>query len=43
MEALLKQHGFLRMQRRDTLKWSAELYVRANAASHDGESVEARG
>lgn len=43
MEAFLAQHGFLRMQRRDTLKWSADLYVRANAASHDGESVEARG
>jgi len=29
MEALLEQHGFVRMQRRETLKWSADLYVRA--------------
>jgi magnesium-protoporphyrin O-methyltransferase len=32
MEALLEQHGFARMQRRETLKWSADLYVRAEAA-----------
>jgi magnesium-protoporphyrin O-methyltransferase len=32
MEALLKQHGFVRMRRRETLKWSADLYVRADAA-----------
>jgi magnesium-protoporphyrin O-methyltransferase len=31
-EALLEQHGFVRMQRRETLKWSADLYVRAEAA-----------
>ena len=29
MDALLDQHGFVRMQRRETLKWSAGLYVRA--------------
>jgi 2-polyprenyl-3-methyl-5-hydroxy-6-metoxy-1,4-benzoquinol methylase len=28
MEALLEQHGFVRKQRRETLKWSADLYVR---------------
>lgn len=27
-EALLEQHGFLRIERRETLKWSADLYVR---------------
>jgi len=32
MEALLAHHGFLKMQRRETLKWSADLYVRADAA-----------
>jgi len=32
MEALLEQHGFVRMRRRETLKWSADLYVRADAA-----------
>jgi SAM-dependent methyltransferase len=32
MEALLGQHGFVRMQRRETLKWSADLYVRTDAA-----------
>jgi len=30
MEALLGQHGFVRRQRRETLKWSADLYVRAD-------------
>jgi len=29
---LLEQHGFVRMRRRETLKWSADLYVRADAA-----------
>lgn len=32
MEALLAHHGFRRMQRRETLKWSADLYVRTDAA-----------
>jgi len=32
MEALLGQHGFVRRQRRETLKWSADLYVRADPA-----------
>jgi hypothetical protein len=32
MEALLEQHGFVRKERRETLKWSADLYVRAGAA-----------
>jgi len=32
MEALLEDHGFLRIERRETLKWSADLYVRADAA-----------
>lgn len=32
MEALLEQHGFLRMERRETLEWSADLYIRADAA-----------
>jgi hypothetical protein len=32
MEALLEQHGFVRKERRETLKWSADLYVRADAA-----------
>jgi hypothetical protein len=32
MEALLKEHGFVRMERRETLKWSADLYIRADAA-----------
>jgi SAM-dependent methyltransferase len=31
IEALLEHHGFVRMERRDTLKWSADLYVRADA------------
>ena len=31
MEALLGQHGFVRIQRRETLKWPADLYVRADA------------
>jgi hypothetical protein len=31
MEALLEHHGFLRMQRRETLKWSADLYIRGDA------------
>src|SRR5205807_1708722 len=29
MDALLEQHGFSRTERRQTLKWSADLYVRA--------------
>lgn len=29
MEAVLEQHGFVRKERRETLKWSADLYVRA--------------
>jgi len=33
MEALLKQHGFVRIERRATLKWSADLYGRADAAT----------
>ena len=33
MEALLKQHGFVRIERRATLKWSADLYGRADAGS----------
>jgi len=32
MEALLERHGFVRLQRHETLKWSADLYVRADAA-----------
>ena len=32
MEAVLEQHGFVRIRRRETLKWSADLYSRANAA-----------
>jgi SAM-dependent methyltransferase len=32
MEALLEQHGFVRMRRHETLKWSADLYGRADAA-----------
>jgi len=32
MEALLEQHGFVRLRRRETLKWSADLYARADAA-----------
>ncbi len=32
IEALLEEHGFVRMQRRETLKWSADLYIRADAA-----------
>ncbi len=32
MEALLEQHGFVRLRRHETLKWSADLYVRADAA-----------
>lgn len=32
MEALLEQRGFVRLERRVTLKWSADLYARANAA-----------
>ncbi|MGH9890975.1 MAG: methyltransferase domain-containing protein [bacterium] len=29
MEVLLEQHGFVRKERRETLKWSADLYVRS--------------
>jgi len=32
MEVVLEQHGFVRKERRETLKWSADLYVRADAA-----------
>jgi magnesium-protoporphyrin O-methyltransferase len=32
MEAVLEQHGFVRMRRHETLKWSADLYVRVDAA-----------
>jgi cyclopropane fatty-acyl-phospholipid synthase-like methyltransferase len=32
MEAVLAQHGFVCTRRRETLKWSADLYVRADAA-----------
>jgi magnesium-protoporphyrin O-methyltransferase len=32
MEVLLERHGFVRMQHRETLKWSADLYVRRDAA-----------
>jgi magnesium-protoporphyrin O-methyltransferase len=32
MESVLEQHGFVRKERRETLKWSADLYVRADAA-----------
>jgi hypothetical protein len=32
MEVLLERHGFVRMLHRDTLKWSADLYVRRDAA-----------
>ncbi len=32
MEALLERHGFVRLRRHETLKWSADLYVRADAA-----------
>jgi len=31
MDALLEAHGFSRTERRETLKWSADLYVRAGA------------
>jgi magnesium-protoporphyrin O-methyltransferase len=31
MEAVLTQHGFTRLGRRETLKWSADLYGRAHA------------
>ena len=30
MAALLERHGFLRRQRRETLAWTADLYVRAD-------------
>ncbi len=43
MEALLEQHGFVRMQRRKTLKWAADLYVRADASPSLSLSSEARG
>ncbi len=33
IEALLEQRGFVRLERRETLKWSADLYARADAAS----------
>jgi len=33
MDALLEEHGFSRSERRETLKWSADLYVRVGAAS----------
>src|SRR5436189_185873 len=32
LEAVLERHGFVRIQRRETLKWSADLYERADAA-----------
>jgi magnesium-protoporphyrin O-methyltransferase len=32
IEALLVAHGFVRIQRRETLKWSADLYIRVDAA-----------
>jgi len=32
MEAVLEQRGFVRMRRHETLKWSADLYVRVDAA-----------
>jgi magnesium-protoporphyrin O-methyltransferase len=32
IEALLGAHGFVRIQRRETLKWSADLYIRVDAA-----------
>jgi predicted RNA methylase len=32
IEALLEAHGFVRIQRRETLKWSADLYIRVDAA-----------
>lgn len=31
METLLERHGFVRLRRHETLKWSADLYVRADA------------
>lgn len=31
MEALLERHGFVRLERHETLKWSADLYGRADA------------
>jgi SAM-dependent methyltransferase len=43
MEALLEQHGFIRMQRRETLKWAADLYVRADASRLPSRSSEALG
>ncbi len=33
IETLLQQRGFVRMQRRETLKWSADLYARADGAT----------
>jgi SAM-dependent methyltransferase len=36
MEALLERHGFVRLQRHETLKWSADLYVRADATAAVG-------
>ena len=43
MQALLEQHGFTRMQRSETLVWSADLYVRAASGSPAalGQSVAA--
>jgi len=32
MEGLLEQNGFVRTRRHETLKWFADLYVRADAA-----------
>ena len=32
LQNLGRARGFVRMQRRETLKWSADLYVRADAA-----------
>jgi 2-polyprenyl-3-methyl-5-hydroxy-6-metoxy-1,4-benzoquinol methylase len=32
MERLLQRHGFTRLERRETIVWSADLYGRANAA-----------
>jgi len=31
METLLERHGFVRLRRHETLKWSADLYVRTDA------------
>jgi magnesium-protoporphyrin O-methyltransferase len=42
MEILLERHGFVRMQRRETLKWSADLYGRANTSQHALEPAGAR-